>query len=1429
MRCAPKLVCSYLVLLLAAFHTPGEAQTMRLREVGSNSERLGVRVGQTVNLEVFADLQGKEAAGFSLFVTIPGGSFQVLDTNADVPGTQPFIPGALFAGATPFTNILLPEDDPAAASFPGLQLDYSAVIGTGSNRRRSGSGIVARFSLLCVKPIQNGRLSIDDNPLREARLVLADGRTEQRFRTVQGMEITVSGMELRDIPDVILQPGQTDSIQIGILDNYVGNTLAAIDSIRWSFAPAVLDSVEIQIDPRTRQVSVIPSPGWIGRRRITWTAAEPRGLLPGEEPLSASDVSDIVVNNPPQFVLPADALGVKRDTVRFQEDGFTYIPGAANLDARRAFRGADLDLLVEDPDVLDPQKEFNFAVLSYGNLGDTAGVRGDKDVATHELLLWARPNFAGVDSLRLLVRDAYRGQDSLRVIVLVEEVLDPPRFILKDRNLRISRGGSKSIALESMVADPDTPLDSLLLDWDDDPGGHFTVERVGPDLVFRGKTDFAGSGRFVFRVADPADPENQKDGPLVLNITAAEALPPVVDPDELKVPLTPPGFEPAQPPYALDLDAVVEDPDNQDRELAWSVPSVRRSQILVDEEHAMSVRAPDGFVGYEGVVLTVSDPNQQSGFLKLRVYSSDGRPVIGGMPDLILDRGQQDAFDLDEYYFDADNIDEEMRWEVMVGQSGRFEVGFDGPDLIINVDPLTHIARFIAPPEASFKTETVVFRVTSVPEGVSAQDTMLVTIRSGGDTGSSFLLRALPSLQAPVNQVVEVLDLNEYVETTEDMPKSSIRWAVTRSGVHGTPLISAGNKLKVFGTSSGLDTLVLTATDTLGRAQSASTTLRVYGESEVLKLQAIQDIQFIAGQVFSGLRLNDYVVDRQAHPDSLLSWSVENLGSAETIFVRVNGDSVFAFSTDIAETQVVFVARNTKMGVAGRDTVRVIALDPALAAKPLQDFPPLVLVAGQEDSSIVLNEYLPEGSSSAAARWTVSGQSITSPVIDPKSPHLLHVRTVLNRIGVDSLRFVVDLGGGFTARGNLVVTVVEPVDATTLNLVVVPNVINPHFIDVFVVSRRELAGTPNVVQSFAGGTGSTVAVRQLEADLAKRTVLVWTGSVRLPPDASGQVFFTSQALTALGTPVSDTASVAVATVQAGKPVALTHGGVTLALPADVLVEGTQLLMQVAGGADRDGVAKTADDEHLRLLRRIDLYPAGLELGVPGVLRAAAGGPGEGVYLQGATGWEFAGPTGRGFPITRLAGYGVLWDGQPPQVGFTPVANGGRAEVVDRGSGVDPTSLLATVDGMALPGEYEAPFYTWVWPEQLLAGSHRVGLQVSDRSGNAVAWEQTVAVTRAMLPTRPELGANYPNPFNPATTIPYAVPARQAGQPLVRLAVYSIGGQLVRELVRQASDPGQHQVQWDGCDQAGYRVSSGVYLYRLEVGGAAITRRMTLLK
>ena len=133
--------------------------------------------------------------------------------------------------------------------------------------------------------------------------------------------------------------------------------------------------------------------------------------------------------------------------------------------------------------------------------------------------------------------------------------------------------------------------------------------------------------------------------------------------------------------------------------------------------------------------------------------------------------------------------------------------------------------------------------------------------------------------------------------------------------------------------------------------------------------------------------------------------------------------------------------------------------------------------------------------------------------------------------------------------------------------------------------------------------------------------------------------------------------------------------------------------------------------------------------------------------------------------------------------------------------------------------------------------------VSDSDGAHLAWaatfggEQNVYYGRISFPLvdiedgavhQPaafSLGRNFPNPFNPSTTIEFTLSRTQH----ITLRIINVLGQEVRMLEKTQMQAGLNRIAWDGKDDHGLSVTSGMYFYRLEAGGRSETRKMLLIR
>lgn len=94
-----------------------------------------------------------------------------------------------------------------------------------------------------------------------------------------------------------------------------------------------------------------------------------------------------------------------------------------------------------------------------------------------------------------------------------------------------------------------------------------------------------------------------------------------------------------------------------------------------------------------------------------------------------------------------------------------------------------------------------------------------------------------------------------------------------------------------------------------------------------------------------------------------------------------------------------------------------------------------------------------------------------------------------------------------------------------------------------------------------------------------------------------------------------------------------------------------------------------------------------------------------------------------------------------------------------------------------------------------------------------------------LQTITALKGNFPNPFNPTTEIAYSL--KETGK--VKIEIYNLKGQLVKTLVNDTMPQGEHRITWNGKDQRGNGVASGIYMYRMETPSYTKTKKMMLMK
>jgi len=155
-------------------------------------------------------------------------------------------------------------------------------------------------------------------------------------------------------------------------------------------------------------------------------------------------------------------------------------------------------------------------------------------------------------------------------------------------------------------------------------------------------------------------------------------------------------------------------------------------------------------------------------------------------------------------------------------------------------------------------------------------------------------------------------------------------------------------------------------------------------------------------------------------------------------------------------------------------------------------------------------------------------------------------------------------------------------------------------------------------------------------------------------------------------------------------------------------------------------------------------------------------------------------------------------------------------------------------GVTDPMELEVYYYhtstgEWVKLEVVDADSDFVYVYVEQfcylNIGKSTATTPVKDLSESSVPTEFTLEQNFPNPFNPETTIPFSMPKTKH----VLLEIFNSNGQRILTLVDEIKNAGQHQVVWNGMDEQGRQVASGIYYAVLRDNSRKGMRKLILLK
>jgi len=141
---------------------------------------------------------------------------------------------------------------------------------------------------------------------------------------------------------------------------------------------------------------------------------------------------------------------------------------------------------------------------------------------------------------------------------------------------------------------------------------------------------------------------------------------------------------------------------------------------------------------------------------------------------------------------------------------------------------------------------------------------------------------------------------------------------------------------------------------------------------------------------------------------------------------------------------------------------------------------------------------------------------------------------------------------------------------------------------------------------------------------------------------------------------------------------------------------------------------------------------------------------------------------------------------------------------------------------------------FIWTGNIESPFNNITTTATDENGNTSEFSEPMITSvdnknQTLSPESFSLFQNYPNPFNPETTIKFDISGNSQSMIKVSLNIYNLQGQLVRTLLNEEKTSGAHTVKWNGLDNNGKKVTTGIYLYSIIAGDFIATKKMAILK
>ena len=522
---------------------------------------------------------------------------------------------------------------------------------------------------------------------------------------------------------------------------------------------------------------------------------------------------------------------------------------------------------------------------------------------------------AGDYSVRVRVYDRNAAADTQSYTLTVIAVNDLP--VVDDiPDQTIDEGQDfATINLDDYVTDEETPDNDINWTYSGNSELLVTIDINHVATISVPNADWNGSETITFTATDAGGASDSDAATfVVVNINDAPVVSDIPDQNIAE------GATFTQ----IHLDSYVDDVDNADSDMIWTYSGNSELQVSIDANRVATVTAPnEDWYGSETITFTATDPGNlsDSDAATFTITAVNDTPVVGGIPDQTITEGDTFApINLDDYANDVDDPDSALTWSYS-GNSA----------LTVTIDE-NHMANVTAPDVNWNGSESIIFTATDT-SGASDADTVVFTVQPVNDPP---VVSGIPDQSIAEGTEFAVIELDLYVSDIDNNDEE-MTWSVSGNTNLLVQLDSLTRQAMVVPADSnwfGSETLVFTATDPGGLADSDTAVFEVTPVNDAPQVTDIPDQTIMEGESFAPIMLDDYVSDAD-DPDTALTWSYK--GNTE-LQVAISMEHIATITTPSEEWNgsetILFTATDTA-GLS--DSTFVI-----FTVEPVNDAPQIV-------------------------------------------------------------------------------------------------------------------------------------------------------------------------------------------------------------------------------------------------------------------------------------------------------------------------------------------------------------------------------------------------------------------------------------------------------------------------------------------------------